>query len=441
MKIPQKPLENLPFISFIIPIYNGYEATIEAFATLTSTLPKNLKHEIILVDDCSTDSRIGSWLRSLTQPTVKALSNPQNRGYAATVNRAAHTAKGEILALLNNDLIFTDGWLEPILEVFERESPHVGAVGNCQYRVSDGSLDHAGIEVTLNGKLEHITNIGTDIRRYRKAFAITGACLLIKRETFQSVDGLDETFINGCEDVDLCLKLRKKGFLNFVALNSKILHHVSLVRDRSSIQNEINSRNLYQKWRSEIKAALTDKIYRILTAKNHDKLTFFDGDLDPEYKDRPALCSVLFADSMLRREEYRWKKISQNETPSPNIAELVSIHTSWVDKKRQNNLFHAQIRIRELNSPINFYVCGVAAIPDSCDALIRIDCNGFLSKKIAVNNGNFNCGIIFPVLFRTEMNIITVTIDINGRCSDHDKSDAMIDITHFVIDDQTVYVS
>ena len=67
----------------------------------------------ILADDASSDGTPG-WLRTLKHPRIKTLQNPVNRGYAANNNAAARMARGEVLALLNNDLLLQPNWLPPL---------------------------------------------------------------------------------------------------------------------------------------------------------------------------------------------------------------------------------------------------------------------------------------------------------------------------------------
>src|SRR5687767_66385 len=101
-------------VSFIIPLYNCLPLTQAMLASLQATLPAGLAHEIIFVDDGSTDGT-REWLATLTAPPFRVLLNERNLGYAIANNRAAAVARGEFLVLLNSDLVLQPGWLEPML--------------------------------------------------------------------------------------------------------------------------------------------------------------------------------------------------------------------------------------------------------------------------------------------------------------------------------------
>ncbi len=222
-------------------------------ASLQATLPPGLAYEIILVDDGSTDGT-REWLASLSDPPFRIILNEQNSGYAVANNRGAAVARGEFLALLNNDLVLTPRWLEPMLAIFEHE-PAAGLVGNVQYDVRTGSLDHIGVFIDHKGKPQHDRTpplgFRPRIRDWRVADAVTGACLLIRRTLWQQLGGFDQRYINGCEDVDLCIRARIAGHINAVALRSAVFHHISASPGRK-LRDEENCYRLTLRWRDEL---------------------------------------------------------------------------------------------------------------------------------------------------------------------------------------------
>jgi len=216
--------------------------------SLQATIPPSFDHEIILVDDGSTDGT-RDWLKSLAEPPFTILLNERNLGYAGTNNRASTVARGEFFVLLNNDVELTHGWLEPMLALYG-ELPKPGIIGNVQLNASSGAVDHAGVFVTAKGKPEH------DVTWPRTADckfvpAVTGACALIARSLWHELGGFDLQFVNGGEDVDLCFRAGQRGYTNAVALRSVIRHHVSASPGRKR-HDERNAYRLTLRWENEL---------------------------------------------------------------------------------------------------------------------------------------------------------------------------------------------
>lgn len=223
-------------------------------ASLRTSLPAGLSHEIILVDDGSTDGT-REWLATLDS-SYRVVLNEKNLGYAGANNRGAAIARGEILALLNNDLILAPGWIEPMLALQRRLGPRAGLIGNVQRDARTRATDHSGISINWKGKPEH------DRFRpwwwifpgsWRSAAAVTGACLLLHRALWEQLGGFDERYVNGCEDVDLSLRAASIGRINAVSLRSTVDHHISASPGRKR-RDEENTFKLVNRWRDELVA-------------------------------------------------------------------------------------------------------------------------------------------------------------------------------------------
>lgn len=295
-------------ISFIIPLYNHLPHTQAMLESLLSSLPKGLDYEILLVDDASTDGT-QAWLQSIDHPRIRFLTNQQNQGYAHTNNRGVEAAQGEYLGLLNNDLLFTLGWFEPLFAILTDPLLNAGLVGNAQYRVADQTLDHAGVQLNLRGQFEHIQTLDAT-RSYQKANWVTGACVLIQRDTFRALGSFGTQYLNGCEDIDLCFKVRQARKNIFVSYQSRIQHYVSLSRGTVSLQNERNSQLLFQQWRREIKHILAQQWTQALQTNPEIAINkYLDGYLPAELQNMPHLAGRLIAEDMLQKQERHWSLI------------------------------------------------------------------------------------------------------------------------------------
>lgn len=238
-------LEKTPLISIIIPLYNCIDLTKKCLESLEKTIG-GWSYEVILVDDGSTDGT-REYLQTLGSRYTVIL-NQDNKGYSHNNNLGARIARGRYLGLLNNDLILTEGWFAPIMELFETQD-NIGCIGNIQYSASTGLIDHAGIFFDLLGCPAHARKnrkrlpLGT----FSEWNAVTAACLFIEKKRFEELNGLDEGYRNGSEDTDLCVRLRLAGYRILLSHESRILHHVSQSPGRNKY-NDKNSQRFMSKW-------------------------------------------------------------------------------------------------------------------------------------------------------------------------------------------------
>ena len=315
-------------ISIIIPVFNQLTYTQQMYESLQETLPDSLDIEVLFVDDASSDGT-SAWLSSIASTTpsahsiksVRVLTNPVNLGYAKSNNRAARESTGDLLLLLNNDLVLKPGWLEPMLKVVNQNQSLPAIVGNLQYLPDTNILDHAGIEVRLDTEsnrpvIEHIREHISD--KPKKVFAVTGACCLIARNTFESLGGFDEQYVNGGEDVDLCMKVTQAGGSCRVVPASSVWHHVSRTRSRQVERDEKNSWRLFQLWHKQIARELERSCARLIAdTPMEDQLTkriaeeFLEGT-----RSLAPIAVKAMAQKYVQTELSRWKQNFNADTRS-----------------------------------------------------------------------------------------------------------------------------
>ena len=172
-----------------------------------------------------------------TIPRVRVVRWPHPFNYSAINNYAAGFATGKFLCLLNNDIeVIEPQWLSELVR--EAYQPGIGAVG-ARLLYPDRSIQHAGVAIGLGNAAGHAhRDLPEGERGYfaqaliaRGASAVTGACLLVEKEHFDAVGGLDEEGLAvAYNDVDLCLKLRERGLISIYTPAATLVHHESKSR-------------------------------------------------------------------------------------------------------------------------------------------------------------------------------------------------------------------
>ena len=233
--------------SIVIPVWNKVDLTkqcLEALAEVTT----DVSFEVIVVDNGSTDGT-EEFLKDL-KGDVHIIRNHENLGFAKACNQGAQAARGKYLVFLNNDTIPQVNWLAVLVREVE-EHPEVGIVGS-KLLFADGSVQHAGV-VFMRSHLSayHIYRTASNaipaVNQRREFQAVTAACMLIRREVFEAVHGFDESFINGFEDVDLCLKVREQGH-QVIYQPRSVLYHLESQTSGRNDHDEHNSGLLQGKW-------------------------------------------------------------------------------------------------------------------------------------------------------------------------------------------------
>jgi len=234
-------------ISIITALHGRIDLTRQFWKSLAQNQPQ-CDWEIVWVDDGSSDGT-REWLRRLDSAHCRFVFNDKNLGYAASNNIGVRAACGDVLFFLNNDLLLQKDWFAPLAEVIS-STQDIGIAGNVQLNVTTGRIDHAGICYDLIGRADHYLKgraLSTLRGQGRFSHAVTSACCAIRRDLFLSSGGFDEAFRNGCEDVDLCLRLGQMGYRHWVDYRSVVYHHVSASPGRKDYEMQ-NQALFLKRW-------------------------------------------------------------------------------------------------------------------------------------------------------------------------------------------------
>lgn len=247
-----------PRVTIIIPVFNQVAFTRACLDTLFQVTPAE-QFDLVVVDNGSTDGT-GELLVSFGD-RLQVITNDSNLGFAKACNQGARAALQPYLLFLNNDTIPHSGWLSALVETAERD-PEIGVVGS-KLLYPDGTVQHAGLAFDQSRLPYHVGRgrPGDDplFNQERELKAVTGACMLIRRGFFEQVGGFDEGFRNGCEDVDLCLKLGELGKRVVYQPQSVLTHHESRTEGRN-LHLGHNEQRFLARWRSRVRP--DDQAYR-----------------------------------------------------------------------------------------------------------------------------------------------------------------------------------
>ncbi|MFX1296279.1 MAG: glycosyltransferase family 2 protein [Promethearchaeota archaeon] len=204
-------------VSVLIITWNKLEFTKKCLKFLeANTNYPNL--EVIIVDNDSNDgTRVFlEEIKSSNNQKYKVILNSTNLGYAIGVNQGIKKSVGKYILLLNNDVYVLKNWLIQMIKVVEKEEK-IAIVGAKLVYPKTTRIQHAGIIFIRKLEPLHIYKncliVDPNVNKERYVDAVTGACMLIKREVMDKVGFFDENFrFGGFEDTDFCLRCRIRGY-------------------------------------------------------------------------------------------------------------------------------------------------------------------------------------------------------------------------------------
>jgi GT2 family glycosyltransferase len=231
-------IKDFKLVSIIIPTKNLGEILDKC---LTSIFEKTQypNYEVLVIDNGSTEAKtkaiLNAWkAKEPSRFRCEIIDIPFN--FSRINNLAVKSAKGEYLLFLNNDTeVLTPDWLDAMVEQAQR--PSIGAVG-ALLLYPDNTIQHAGVVVSIGGVAGHshkhfpanFHGYFNQIQTINNYLAVTGACLMCRREVFDAVGGLEEDLSVAFNDVDFCLKIVEQGYKNIYLPHVVLYHYESKSR-------------------------------------------------------------------------------------------------------------------------------------------------------------------------------------------------------------------
>lgn len=226
-----------PLVSLIIPTKNAWQLVKTCIESICQKTDYQ-NYEILLIDNGSDETDSLRYFESLSHfSNIRVLAYPGPFNYSAINNFGVKHAKGSIIGLINNDIeVINSQWLCYMVGHASREN--IGCVG-AKLLYANGRVQHAGVVLGYGGGAGHAHKYFPRshpgyLRRLAATnnySAVTAACLLVKREHFDAVGGLNEQYLAvAFNDVDFCLKVAELGVKNVYCAEAELYHHESVSR-------------------------------------------------------------------------------------------------------------------------------------------------------------------------------------------------------------------
>ncbi len=259
-------LEAQPLVSILVPNYENMETLRTCLDSIfeKSTYPN---FEVIVIENNSKSPELFEYYKLIQRrwENLRVITWDSYFNYSAINNFGAKFAKGEYLLLLNNDTeVISPDWIQEMLMYAQRSD--VGAVGAKLY-YPDDTVQHAGLGLGLLTLAGHLHR-GFDRRHpgymgrliyAQDLSAVTFACVMIRRDVWDEVEGLDESFEVAFNDVDMCMRIRKAGYLIVWTPFAELYHYESKTRGtdeapekRRRFVGEVT--RFQERWAKELKA-------------------------------------------------------------------------------------------------------------------------------------------------------------------------------------------
>ena len=253
-------VDNSQSVSIIIPTKDKISYLKRCVSSILSKTDYQ-HYEVLIVDNGSTEQETLDYYRSLEcDHKIKILYyGDQKFNYSSINNYAVAQSHSDYLLFLNNDTeVIRSEWLSAMLQFAQR--PDVGVVG-AKLLYPDSRIQHAGVILGIGGVAGHshkgvpgtYDGYAGRINIIQNLSAVTGACMMMRRSIFEEVNGFEEELAVSLNDIDLCMKIRERGYLIVYTPYAELFHHESISRgyDITPEQKERSAREaafMKEKW-------------------------------------------------------------------------------------------------------------------------------------------------------------------------------------------------
>jgi GT2 family glycosyltransferase/glycosyltransferase involved in cell wall biosynthesis len=251
------PTSNAPHVSVVIPIYGKLEYTLRCLDSIVQN-PPTAPFEVIVVDDCSSDNSV-KFLQNIVG--IRLIQNSENQGFIRSCNSGASAALGKYVLFLNNDTQVTSEWLDALLQTF-RDFPGTGLAGS-KLVYPDDRLQEAGGIIWQDGSAWNFGRFqdpSLPVYNYaREVDYCSGASIMVPKALFDELGGFDEHYLPAyCEDSDLALKIRDKGYRVIYQPMSSVIHFEGVTSGTDTSQGVKayqveNAKKLFARWQERLK--------------------------------------------------------------------------------------------------------------------------------------------------------------------------------------------
>jgi GT2 family glycosyltransferase len=241
-------------VSIIIPTRDAPEHISRCLKSIFA-VTRYPNFEVVVVDNGTTDRAASA---AIAAHDVVRVHYDKPFNFSEANNLGVSVASGDVVVLLNNDTEVVDpAWIETM--VFYAQQHQVGAVGP-KLLYPGRTVQHAGVVLGMRGTADHVMRgFPEDSDGYagslscaREVSAVTGACLMVRRRDYEAVAGLCTYYRTHYQDVDFCLRLRRRGLRNLFTPNATLIHHES--ESRGGRYDHVDRALFIDQWEDEIKA-------------------------------------------------------------------------------------------------------------------------------------------------------------------------------------------